>query len=104
MTAAFAAGTVAGAVVVMGSIGLLIGVLAWIAKHGFRSLLAEPKRFVRELLTVRGEAVMEWQEEDPEPKSSSEALAAEDQAIAVAAASNDDHFALWEREFGERAQ
>lgn len=74
--------------------------VAWVSVHGAGELVSDLVAFVRWLLTVRGEAVMEWQED--EPKSSSEK--AVDEAIAVTKASNDDHFALWESELRERAQ
>jgi len=78
--------------------------IAWVSVHGAGELVADLAAFVRWLVRVRGEAVVEWQDEEPpERKSSSETVAAEDQAIAVAAASNDDHFALWEAEMRERA-
>lgn len=60
---------------------------------------------------MRGKAVVEWQDcdrNDPPAESVWDALdrhlavpsdtAAEDQAIAVSATSNDDHFAMWEAE------
>ncbi len=89
MTVLFAAGTVFGALGVMLTFSFVIAVLVWIAKHGVRSLLADPKRFFTQLLIDRVEDI----------KSGT----GKDDTLAVVEAVKADDWAVWEAELaGEK--